>query len=316
MSGFQPAWWLRNPHLQTLWSSVLRKKPRVPLRRERFELPDGDFLDLDWTPGTTGPLVVIFHGLEGSAESNYAKGLLAGIHRRGWRSVLMHFRGCSGELNRRPRSYHSGETGDMSSLFERLQANGNRRFAAVGFSLGGNALLKYMGESGAGAMPLAAVAVSVPFDLNNAAEKLECGFSRLYQWYLLRRLRAKAVLKYRARQCPMPPREIRHLRTFKQFDDRVTAPLHGFTGASDYYQRCSSRQFLMGIAKPTLILHAADDPFMTPQAIPQAAELSTKVKLELSSHGGHVGFVSGYIPLVASYWLEQRILDYLEGHLP
>lgn len=312
-SDFRPAPWLRNPHLQTLWASLLRRRPDLQTRPERLELPDGDFVDLLWSGPAGAPVVIVLHGLEGSVRSRYAAGIMAAIVARGWRGVLMHFRGCSGVPNRLPRSYHSGDTGDIRYLVETLRAREPQTpLAAVGYSLGGNALLKYLGESGDGSRLSAAVAVSVPFDLDNAAQRLERGFSRLYQSHLLASMRRKLRLKFDGRPGPLDLDELPRLRDFRTFDDRVTAPLHGFAGVDDYYTRCSSRRYLRGIRTRTLIVHSSDDPFMTAQAIPRTDELSPSTRLELSTHGGHVGFISGRWPWAARYWLEERIVAFLD----
>ncbi len=309
---FLPAWWCRGPHAQTLWPYLVRRRPKIALRRERLTLPDGDFLDLDWTENAAGPVVLILHGLEGSSHSKYARGLLAAVAARGWRGMVMHFRGCSGTPNRLPRSYHSGETGDLAYVIAELR----RREPAtsiglVGYSLGANVLLKWLGETGFTAPLAAAVAVSPPFVLGRAADRLERGFSRVYQWALLRRLRASMMAKRAVLPLPFDGSILAGLKTFRQFDEHVTAPLHGFTGAEDYYTRSSCRQFLKGIAVPTLILHARDDPFTTEDAIPAARELSPFITLELYAHGGHVGFVTGALPWRARYWLEERIPEFL-----
>lgn len=316
-SAFRPAWWLRNPHLQTLWPYLFRRWRRIDLRRERLELPDGDFLDLDWITGAdSGPIVLVLHGLEGSSRSGYAGGMLRAIQARGWRALVMHFRGCSGEPNRLPRSYHSGETGDLAYMVGvmRLRFPGVS-LAVVGYSLGGNVLLKWLGETGAGNPLAAAVAVSVPFELHKAAWRLERGLSRLYQWKLLRSLRHRTAAKFSCMSCPVPLGDLSLLTSFRAFDDRVTGPLHGFQGADDYYARSSSRQYLPGIRIPTLIVHALDDPFMTSDAVPKLSELATATCLELSQHGGHVGFLSGRFPWKAEYWLERRIPEFLAGHV-
>ncbi|MGH8579743.1 MAG: hydrolase [Gammaproteobacteria bacterium] len=306
--GFKPAWWLTSPHAQTILAAFIRCRACVQLTRERLELPDGDFLDLDWTPHAPGPLVLVFHGLEGSNHSRYAMRALEVIHRHGWQGAIMYFRGCSGEINRLARSYHSGDTADMRFLFQYLKHRYPERvLAAIGFSLGGNALLKYLGEAGNASLLSSATAVSVPFELDKAARKLEAGSSRIYQWYLLRKLRAKAKAKGLASRG-----ELKRLKTFRQFDDRITAPLHGFEGVDDYYRRASCRQYLQGVAIPTLILHAKDDPFLPPEAIPSPEEVSETVHLEISPQGGHVGFVSGKTPLRPHFWLESRILDFLK----
>ncbi|MGA7801971.1 MAG: hydrolase [Gammaproteobacteria bacterium] len=315
-SDFRPAWWLPGPHLQTLMPNLLRSPSRTGLRRERLELADGDFLDLDWAGPADGPLVLVLHGLEGSIRSPYAAGILNALARHGYRAVLMHFRGCSGEPNRLPRSYHSGETGDLDAVVRELKHRYPRRTLFVlGYSLGGNVLLKWLGEQGRDAAVDAAVAVSVPFELSQAGRRLRQGFSRGYQWHLLGRLRRSVRIKARRMKLPIAVDHLAAMRTFRQFDDQVTAPLHGFRDADDYYRRCSSRQFLAAIAVPTLIVHALDDPFMTPEAVPTGAELSPQVTLELASTGGHVGFVAGSLPWRPRYWLEERICSEFTRHL-
>lgn len=312
---FIPAWWLPSPHLQTLWPTLARHGPRPELQRERLELPDGDFLDLDWTARTEGPLVLVLHGLEGSSGSPYARGILAAIHDAGWRGVLMHFRGCSEEPNRLARSYHSGETGDLAHVLGVLKTRyPETPLAAAGYSLGGNVLLKYLGEQGERAGIRCAVAVSVPFDLGRAADRLEQGLSRLYQWHLVGKLHRSLHRKLRLGRVPERYAGCVQLATFRAFDDQVTAPLHGFSGADDYYRRSSSRQYLKGIRVPTLILHARDDPFLPPDAIPQPRDLSPAVTLKITEKGGHVGFVSGP-PWRPVYWSEGRIIGFLEGCL-
>jgi uncharacterized protein len=314
-SAFRPAWWLPGGHLQTLWPNLARPRPRLRLRRSRWELPDGDFLDLDWTFGDSPATVLLLHGLEGSSGSHYARGLARALSERGYRVAIMHFRGCTGETNRLDRSYHSGETEDIDLVVRRLRReNPAGSLAAVGYSLGGNVLLKWLGERGPDAPLSAAVAVSVPFELSLAADRLARGLSRVYQSKLLGSLRRKTLRKFARRPSPLDLDRVARLRTFREFDDCVTAPLHGFAGADDYYARCSSRRFLKSIRTPTLVLHALDDPFMTPEVVPSPAELSPQVTLEIGPHGGHVGFVSGP-PWHPVYWLEERIPAFLDSHL-
>lgn len=312
-ADFQPAWWLANPHAQTLWPVLCRRRPRLALRRERLELPDGDFLDLDWTPGDRGPIALILHGLEGSSGSHYARGLLAAIVRQGWRGAVMHFRGCGGQPNRLARSYCAGDTTDIAHVVHDLwRREPTTSLAAIGYSLGGNALLKWLGEIGGDTPLQAAVAVSVPFLLDTAARRLGQGFSRLYQFYLLRELKHTYRRKFHDRSDgPIPLVELAGLRDFYAFDDRVTAPLHSYAGVHDYYARASCRPYLRHIRIPTLLLHTLDDPFMLPEAIPEREELSASIRLELSPQGGHVGFVAGRWPWRAEYWLEQRIPAFL-----
>lgn len=316
-SDFRPARWLGNPHLQTVWASRLRRAPCPRLRRERLELEDGDFIDLDWTGGAEhGPIVIVLHGLEGSSDSGYARGLLNAAVGRGWRGVVMHFRGCSGEPNRLRRGYCAGTTDDPARVVETLRERfPDSPLVAVGYSLGGNALLKWLAETGAGNPLTAAVAISIPFQLGSAAERLARGFSRLYQHHLLRCLKLGYTRKFRGRRdAPYPLERLAALRDFRTFDHFVTAPLNGYGGVDQYYAEASSRSHLADIAVPTLILHARDDPFMTPDVVPTAAELSPCVTLEVSSRGGHVGFVSGSV-LRPEYWLEQRIPAYIEDLL-
>jgi len=313
---FKPAWWLRNPHLQTLWPVFFRRRLRPSLRRERLELPDGDFVDLDWTLNDSGPIVVIFHGLEGSSHSHYARGMLTSLPQHGLRAVLMHFRGCSGEPNRLARAYHSGDTGDIDFLVRTLRAREpNTPLAAIGYSLGGNALLKWLGEQGKDAPVQCAVAVSVPFLLHEATARMNRGLSRVYQWHLLKSLKRGARRKAMKFAPPAPLNEINQMKGFYEFDDRVTARLHGFNDAMHYYTTSSSRQYLNRIRIPTLIVHASDDPFMHAQVIPEANELSSAIKLDLHRHGGHVGFVGGRLPWKPRYWLEERIPAWLQKQM-
>lgn len=316
-SDFRPAWWLPGPHLQTLIPNLLHRTPPKGMQRERLELADGDFLDLVWAGPPEGPLVLVLHGLEGSVRSPYAVGIINALAATGYRVALMHFRGCSGEPNRLPRSYHSGETGDLNTVVDELRRrNPDRTLFALGYSLGGNALLKWLGEQRSNAPVSAAVAVSVPFDLSRAQRRLQQGFSRVYQWHLLNRLRRSVRTKARLMELPVAVDQLASVHSFRQFDDQVTAPLHGFRDADDYYNRCSSRQFLASITVPTLVLQAKDDPFMSPDGLPTRSELSAHVTLELSQTGGHVGFVSGNLPWRPRYWLEERIRAEFARHLP
>ena len=314
-SDFTPAWWLRGAHAQTLWPYLFGDKTVPGLAPERLELPDGDFVDLCWTTGNdindATPVVAVFHGLEGNIHSPYAARVMTTVRNQSWRGVFMHFRGCSGEPNRGRGSYHSGHTTDIAFLLYTLRRRFPRaRLFAVGYSLGGNALLKYLGEQGTAAPLVAAAAVSVPFLLADGAERLNRGLSRLYQRHLISLLQRKVLRKVGLGRLDFEPAEVARLKTFYLFDDVVTAPLHGFAGADDYYARCSSRRYLRDIRTPTLILHAHDDPFMTPASIPGSEELPDQVRLELSEKGGHVGFISGSLPWRPDYWLERRLLSY------
>jgi predicted alpha/beta-fold hydrolase len=315
---FKPAWWLPNSHLQTIWPVICRSGVKdLAIKRERFELPDGDFIDMDWVgKDKKGPLVLVMHGFEGSIESHYAKGILRKIEEAGWRGVFIHFRGCSGEPNRLPRGYHSGETHDIDFMVKvLLEREENTDFAAIGYSLGGNVLLKWLGETGEQNPLKAAIAISVPFELHKAAERIQRGFSRLYQWYFMKCIRERLQNKFKYVPAPIDPAIVLELHTMRDFDDKYTAPLHGFAGAEEYYSHASSRQYLRSIQVPTLILHAKDDPFMTEDVIPTEDEISSKVTLEVTETGGHVGFVTGKYPWRPCYWLEERVPAFLKEFL-
>ena len=310
---FRPHPLLSGPHRQTL-ANLLRPAPQVEFRRERWERPDGDFLDLGHAGTGTGPRVILLHGLTGGFDSKYLRGLARQLADANWRCVLMQFRGAGPEPNRLSRGYHQGDTGDMRDLVERFHAEepGCPLFA-VGWSLGGNVLLKYLGETGAGNPLAAAVAVSVPFELEPCAERLRTGISRVYQRKLMAALKDGLRRKAQSVQLPISLEAGLAARDFFEFDESVTAPLNGFASARDYYARCSSRGFLGRIERPTLIIHSADDPFMTPQVVPDASELAPSVTLERCESGGHVGFFASRRGLPYC-WLEQRIPGFLQLH--
>lgn len=291
---------------------MFRFHPRPAYRRERVELPDRDFVDLDWFgPAPAGDLVVILHGLEGSSSSHYIRALSHTLSDLDLASVVMHQRGCSGVPNRLPRFYHGGETKDFRFVLERCKTSlPSTRLYAVGYSLGGNILLKWLGQARDDALLDGAVAVSVPFLLDDGARRLERGFSRIYQNYLINSMKRSVAEKRRRMSYPVDREALSRCRTFEQIDTCLTAPLHGFHDAHDYYEKNSSRQFLGSIQTPTLIVHARDDPFMTPAVLPEAEELSPDVRLELSRHGGHCGFVAGS-PWRPRYWLDRRIPEFI-----
>lgn len=317
-SLFRPARWLPGPHLQTLWHRVAKDPPRPATRRERLELPDGDFLDLDWLSDAPGvpadaPLVCVFHGLAGSIDSPYARSILNALQAKGFRAVLMHFRGCGGTPNRLARAYHSGDTGDVRFFVQQLRARGEvGPLLAVGFSLGANVLVKFLGEEGEQSPFAAAVAVSPPLVLSNGADTLRRGFARVYQTWLLRQL--KATARDKANAGLLPPTvsmdKVLNAKDFWQFDSAFTAPLHGFRDAAHYFEASSGKPFLQRIRVPTLVILSRDDPFYTADVLPTDAELSEHVTLELADHGGHVGFVGpGGKP-----WLDLRIPEWLTAH--
>ena len=307
-SQFRPVPWLKNRHLQTLYPTFFQKRLKLPLKNERLELEDGDFLDLVHWPLAESPQALVLHGLEGSLKSHYATPFIKALHDAGFSVTFMHFRGCSGEPNRLTRRYHSGDTGDIHTVLELLSTRQPQQaIVLTGVSLGANALLKYLGEGGVCKSLVAAVSVSVPFDLANAAQTLQTGFARVYQRHLLTRLVKATQEKSKIIASPIDIGDLDKITTLYEFDDCVTAPLHGFASADDYYQQSSSRQYLNKINLPAHIIHALDDPFMTQDAIPDKNDLSEKVTLELASHGGHVGFVSD----LTQGWLENHVADIL-----
>lgn len=313
ISSFKPAWWLMGPHLQTVWPYMFRRPIHLNMRQERFELADGDFVDLHWAEQpSSGPIVIVLHGLEGSIQSSYAGGILKTIEAWRWRGLFMHFRSCSGEVNRNARMYHSGDTHDLAAVVAMIrEREPETPIAAVGYSLGGNVLLKWLGETGADNPLSVAVAVSVPFELKCAAERINQGLSKVYQWHFLRSLKDKVRQKFSGGSSDWIVPDLQKIRTIRAFDDWVTAPLHGFKGADDYYEKASSRPYLKKITVPTLLVQAKDDPFMTPDVVPELCELSAQTVLELTPRGGHVGFVGGSVPWRPQYWLEKRIPEFL-----
>ncbi len=316
---FRPAWWLPGPHAQTVAGRLLRR-PRPPrFRRERIETPDGDFVDVDVVDDgpANGPLVLLLHGLEGSSRRGYAILTYRALAAQGLRAAGLNFRGCSGEANRTARLYHSGETEDLRFVLGALERRtGAPVHAAIGFSLGGNVLLKYLAEEGDAARLRAAVAVSVPYDLGAGADVLDGSFmGRFYSRVFLKSLVAKAEAKAPIAGERMDLIRGRAARSFRTFDDAVTAPLHGFAGAHDYYSRSSSGPLLERVRVPTLLVHAADDPFLPPHSIPRtAARDNPFLRLLLTDAGGHVGFIGGQ-PWSPEFWVEREVSRYLAAAL-
>jgi hypothetical protein len=315
MTPFAAPLWLRGAHAQTIWP-LLRKGAMPDYRRERWATPDGDFIDLDWIAGPPqAPLVVLFHGLEGSSRSHYARRLMHAVSHRQWRGVVVHFRGCSGEANRLPRAYHSGDSTEIDWVLRRLkQQNPQTPLFATGFSLGGNALLKWLGEQGTAAAAVVDGAASIcpPLDLAAANEALSHGFNLVYARHFLDTLIPKALAKLGRFPGLYSADLVRRAKTLHDFDDAVTAPLHGFHGAADYYARSSARQFLDGIRVPTLLINTGNDPFLPIAALPRPDQLGIHVTFETPAQGGHVGFVGGHFPGNLD-WLPQRILGHLSG---
>lgn len=317
-SAFVPHALLRGAHAQTLYPALLRPLPRLALAVERLDTPDGDFIDLGWAGADAprAPIAVLVHGLGGGFESRYLLGLGARLGAAGWRVCALRLRGAGPEPNRMARAYHHGDTADLRWLWHRLRQAHPRRFiASVGWSLGGNITLKALGEEGDDAPVDVACAVSVPYQLHDCAEHLRRGFARVYQNHLLTALKAMVRRKHAHTPLPAPADVQRALaaRDFFEFDDAFTAPLNGYADAADYYARAACGAFLPRIRVPALLLHARDDPFMTPRVVPGAESMSAALTLELSERGGHVGFVSADARGGAVYWAEQRLFDWLEA---
>jgi hypothetical protein len=312
LNPYEAPWWLPGGHVQTIVAALL-PAPRIAWRRERWDTPDGDFIDLDWAEGgarADGPLLALFHGLEGSSASPYARAIAAQALAAGWRCVVPHFRGCSGELNRLPRAYHSGDSAELAWILRRLDARNAAGgvLSAVGISLGGNALLKLLGEKGADLPVLKAVAISAPLDLAAAGRSLDTGFNRqTYTRNFLRTLKRKTFEKLRQKAISVDALRLKRARTFWEFDDTVTAPLHGFLGADDYWRRSSSAPWLAAIRVPTLVLNARNDPFMPEAVLNALGKTPPNVVLEFPRSGGHAGFPG------RGGWLARRVLDFLSA---
>ncbi|GAA4321263.1 alpha/beta fold hydrolase [Pigmentiphaga soli] len=328
--------WLPEGHSQTIYAALCASHHRVGFARERVETPDGDFIDLDWTaPGLVpGPApaggiaaalaarkpsprgadaLALFHGLEGSSASHYAQAIAQHFRSRGWTVVVPHFRGCSGEPNRLPRAYHSGDSAELGFMLETVRQRApDARWHAAGVSLGGNVLLKYLGEQGAAAGWLAAAAgISAPLDLTVGGHALGHGFvnRRLYTPMFLRTLKSKTLQKAQKFPGTVDVIRVANARDLKEFDDAYTAPTHGFRNADDYWARASSKPLLGGIAVPTLVLNARNDPFLPAHCLPEPKDASDAVLLHQPRHGGHVGFATGRFPTSLG-WLPARLATF------
>ncbi|RZI41468.1 alpha/beta fold hydrolase [Herbaspirillum sp. HC18] len=308
--------WLPGGHLQTIFPATCIARPKVSYRRERWNTPDGDFIDVDFVDGLPGrPFIVLFHGLEGSSDSHYARALMAHIGALGWSGAVPHFRGCSGELNHAPRFYHSGDAQEVGWIIHRLVEQRKKeqpaKFYAAGVSLGGNALLRWLGESQHQAEIVdAACAVSAPLDLAGGGAALSRGFNMIYTHMFLQTLKPKCLQKLRQFPGLFDRDAMLDARNLYDFDNVVTAPLHGYRDTDDYWDRASAKHVLSDITVPTLVLNAKNDPFLPPQHLPDSA--SRQVTLDYPEHGGHVGFAVGGMPGQLT-WLPQRILDFLEN---
>lgn len=315
---YQPAPWLNNPHLHTAWGRLFRRPPVLPYRQVRWDTPDDDFVDLLRLDGThpDHPIFLLLHGLEGSARSHYIGGTLQYAWQRGWHASVLFFRTCSGEMNRQQRSYHSGETTDLDFVIQRLALeHPERPIILAGMSLGGNVLLKWLGEQGS-SVPLqvrAATAVSVPFDLARSCRHIDGAAGGFYGRRFLRSLRRKALAKIARHPSIADANAVRRAKTLWEFDDAFTSVVHGFQNAADYYAHSSSLRFLNSVRVPTLLLSAVDDPFHPPDVLGQVAAIAQAnpwLSTEFVDVGGHVGFVEGSAPWRTSSYCERRPVEF------
>ncbi|EDZ63295.1 hydrolase, alpha/beta fold family [Sulfurimonas gotlandica GD1] len=320
---FTPNFLLKNRHVQTLYASIFRKIPNHTFDIEKFELSDGDFIECYWYNKrditNSKPIVLLFHGLTGSYKSPYILGTMRELDKNGYDSVVVHFRSSSGVMNIKANSYHSGKTDDAMEFIKSLQNRyTDSKIFAVGYSLGGNVLLKLLGETADASPITAAVSVSAPLQLDVCSNQMSRGFSRVYQHLLLKDLNRSLEQKYKTHDMKslinLEKKDVKKLSTFWEFDDAYTAPIHGFASAQDYYTKSSSKQFLKHIKTNTLLIHSIDDPFTTPEILPKEDEISPYVKLEIYQNGGHVGFLEG-TPLKPKYWLEERIINYFHEYV-
>ena len=326
LSRYRPPRWLIGRHLQTIYPAAWLRLLDIEYRREEWETPDGDFIELDWAVAEANnpqtPLLVLFHGLEGNSRSHYALRLMAEVKRQGWRGVVVHFRGCSGKANRLPRGYHCGDSAEIDWILGRLKkdstGDSQGRLYAVGVSLGGNALLKWLGEQqqAAGHIVDKAVAISAPLALPTTGHVLGTGFNRLYAWLFLKTLRPKALAMIERHGLAFDSAAIRRVSNLWQYDDLFTAPLHGFRDADDYWEKSNSRPYLKSIQVPTLLINAQNDPFLPAKDLPTADELSTSVIRDFPSQGGHAGFVGkdrhADVSVKHGDWLAKRVVCFLK----
>jgi predicted alpha/beta-fold hydrolase len=322
-AAFRGPGWLPGGHAQTIYPYFLRR-PEVAYRRERVDTPDGDCWDFDWRvddrpPAPGAPLVVLFHGLEGGAQSHYARLTMDELARRGWRGVVPHFRGCGGQPNLLPRAYHSGDHEEIAAMLTAVRARVDvaTPLYAIGVSLGGSALLNWLGRAGPRAAQtlVAAATASVPLDLMASGTAIDRGLNRIYALHFLQTLKPKALAMAARFPGRLDAARIRRARTMWEFDDAVTAPLHGFAGVADYWTRASSKPWLAHLAVPTLVLNARNDPFVPAASLPTAAEVAPAVTLEQPATGGHVGFMTAPPPGRID-WLPQRWLAWFDRHPP
>ena len=315
--SFNPSFFLKNKHVQTMYASFFRKFTKHDFFIENFTFADGDFTECYWYKKPTNkPIVMLFHGLAGSYKSHYIQGMMQELDNNGFDSVVVHFRSCSGVMNKKVQTYHSGKTDDaieyMKSLKHRFP---NIKLFGIGFSLGANMLLKLLGEEKEHSLLSSAVAVSAPMMLDVCADSINQGFSKRYEQMLVKNLNILLEQKYETHDMQkiigLKKEDVKNIKTFWEFDEVYTAKVNGFKSAKDYYEKSSSKQFLKNIQTPTLIIHSKDDPFMSAEILPSKDEISLHIELEIYENGGHVGFINGSL-LKPEYWLEKRVVDYFK----
>lgn len=311
---FNPPWWLKNKHIQSVYASVVRSKSTIGLRWEEVLLPDGDFVDIAWAgpAPVNAPTLILLHGLEGSVYSHYIQEMLELFVPQDWRVVVMHFRSCSGRLNRSKFLYNAEYTGDLKVVVDHIAAcHPGAPLFAMGFSLGGNILMRYLAQY-QDAPINASIAVSMPFQLAKSADYL----IPFYQHVLLKSLKRKIEAKIASGiEMPVDIQGLKKINSLRRFDSVITTPIYNYVSVDEYYEVASSRGLLRDVACPALILHAMDDPFVPPDSVPELAELSQSITLEMSNRGGHMGFIKGGLPWKPSYWFTQRVLSFFESHM-
>ena len=306
--NFKPPWWLRNKHVQSVYASLIPKQSAIKIRWEEMNLSDGDFIDLAWAGPIDAPIVILLHGVEGSLKSHYIQEMLENLVSRGWQVVVMHYRGCSGRINRLPQFYNAGDTtGDLKALVDMLHTrHPHLPLFAIGFSLGGNVLMRHLALNTDSPL-VAGVGVSMPYELGKSSDYL----IPFYQRIILRSLKRKFELKFEAGiEMPVSRDHFRNMTTLRQFDSIVSVPMFDYNSVDEYYEDVSNRHLLQKINHPTLIFHAMDDPFVPQNSVPTAKELSENTQFEISENGGHMGFLRGGLPWRPTYWLTQKIQDF------
>ncbi len=320
MKTYKSAFGLKNKHLQTLYSSFFRKAERLDFEIERFILSDKDFLEAYWINKTKGkeekPIVIVYHGLQGSYTSPYINGIMNALENSNFTCVLMHFRSCSGKMNNNLGSYHSGQTQDAREFIKSVKTRfPNSDLFAIGYSLGGNILIKLLGEDKKDCLLKAALSICAPLDLGICADAISKGFSKFYEYIILRTLKKDLLLKYEEYDVEnitsLKKKDVSKIKTIREFDEKHTSKIFNFNTSNNYYKLSSSKQYLKDIRIKTLIIHSLDDPFMHKDIIPTKSELSSFISLEVYANDGHIGFISGSI-IKPVYWLDSKIIEFFK----